>query len=115
MVYALSVYWGSIWYCIDDCSSCGIPVFHPAACFRLVDGRLSRYWRFTYDEGVEIETQGERLGHEAGIWPVPWAEASGRYDGVVDGSDAAAVEEWFALKRDMDEEFDDATDIIEGA
>ncbi|HEY1603620.1 MAG TPA: hypothetical protein VGG64_28725 [Pirellulales bacterium] len=98
VVYGFTYYLGHIWYYICDGDYTYYPVWNPSPLFRIVDNRLSSFWR------VGIYAVGS-----AGL-PMPivafdeWVGDPLFYDKLTDG-EGAAVALFKGYKRLIDEEF----------
>ena len=53
IVYAVSEYYQSVWYCICDESYTYHPMWIPQDFFKLIDNRISRYWVFSFKEDLK--------------------------------------------------------------
>src|SRR4029077_15786404 len=96
-VYGLTLFLGHIWYYICDEHYTYYPRWNPSPLFRVVDGRLSKYWRFRYSRSGEKERVVIAF-HE-------WVDDEYYYDKLTDG-DKKAVDLFLKYKRLMDKEFE---------
>ncbi len=99
VVYAMTLHCGHVWYYICDESYSYYPVWNPSPFFIVIDGKLSRYWVYSFIEG-EITTLRPRWGFSQ------WAEDPDYYDRLTDGEEAA-VALFKTYKELMDIEFPD--------
>jgi len=100
IVYALSEYYESIWYCICDESYTYHPMWIPEHFFELSDNRLSHYWIFSFKE--DLKKNRFFFGfHE-------WANQLDFYDNLVDG-EKREVQIFKTYKELMDLEFSDSS------
>lgn len=60
IVYGMTVYLGTIWYYLADDTYSDYPIWHPSSLFDVVDGRLSRHWRYS-DQGGERAVKRPRI------------------------------------------------------
>jgi hypothetical protein len=85
VVYGWTVWRAYPWYYIADDNHSYYPVWHPAPLFEVVDGRLSRYWVYSYHRAVS------RYDRDAPVVAFrEWAEDPYFYDRLTDG-DAEAI------------------------
>ena len=83
VVYALSEYYGSIWYCICDELYTYHPMWIPQLFFELSDNRLSRYWIFSFKE----DSKKNRFFFGF----TEWANQLDFYDNLTDGEEREVV------------------------
>lgn len=50
-VYAITLFRGYVWYYICDEDYFSYPIWNPAPLFEVVDGRISRYWKYNFTKG----------------------------------------------------------------
>jgi len=100
VVYALSEYYQSTWYCICDELYTYHPMWIPQPFFELIDNRLSRYWVFSFKE--DLKKNRFFLGFPE------WANQLDFYDNLTDGEEKE-VKVFKAYKELMDLEFPDST------
>jgi hypothetical protein len=50
-VYAITLFLGYVWYFICDEDYVYYPIWNPSPLFEVVDGRLSKYWRYNFIKG----------------------------------------------------------------
>lgn len=93
VVYAITLRRGGVWYYLVDDRELGYPVWYPAPLFRLVDGRLSRYWVFGFHE------VGARDGDAVFAFPEWASDPFGFYNALSDGE--AKARETFRRYRDL--------------
>jgi hypothetical protein len=106
VVYGWTVWRGYPWYYLADDNHSYYPVWHPAALFEVVDGRLSRYWVYGYHRAVSSYDRDAPV-----VAFREWAEDPVFYDRLTDG-DAQAVatfRRYQALMEQEAEESDRAT------
>ena len=97
-VYAVSIFWNVLWYCICDDSYLYFPSWTPAGLFRIVDPRLSKYWTFAAINDNDITCT---------LTYPEWAkDETDYYDELVENMNAA-VEIWNRYKKLIEEETDD--------
>ena len=97
VVYALTIRINYMWYYVKDEHNISYPVWKPAPLFDVVDGRLSRYWIYSYKQDLEQST----------IAYPEWAnDPYHYYDALSDGEDEAK-EFFFKYKKLMDVEYPD--------
>ena len=100
VVYGMTVFLGYVWYFICDEASDYYPRWNPAPLFEVVDGRLSRYWRYGYAPGPTREQTQVVLAFEE------WANDPYFYDRLSDGEERE-VDIFARYKRLIDAEFED--------
>lgn len=98
-VYALTTRRGLFWYYICDDRGLNYPVWHPAALFDVVDGRLSRFWRFSHGSHT-------RDGDVVFAFQEWAADPGDFYDRLSDG-EPTAVELFRTYRTAMDSEAGD--------
>lgn len=81
LVYAMTIHKGYVWYCLCDENYTYHPNWHPCPLFEVIDGSLSHYWIFSYNQEVDdIEASS--------IWAYPeWANDPYYYDYLFDGGE----------------------------
>ncbi|MBK8268701.1 MAG: hypothetical protein IPK83_10535 [Planctomycetes bacterium] len=97
VVYGITHYLGHLWYYICDEDYTYFPIWNPSPLFRIIDDRLSIYWR------IGIST----IGNDNRMMPIisfsEWVNSNAYYDQLTDGDkDAIAVFERY--KQLMDQE-----------
>jgi hypothetical protein len=98
IVYGMVLYSGYIWYYICDESDLYCPYWNPSPLFEVVDGRISRYWMFSYKKGI-------RYFKPQAIWTYSeWADDPDYYDLLTDGEERE-VQLFKAYKQLMELEF----------
>ncbi len=99
VVYGITCYLGHLWYYICDEDDLFYPVWKPSPLFKIVDSRLSSFWR------IGMYTVASR---EVGV-PIiafdEWVSDPLFYDKLTD-VDKNAVSVFKKYKQLMDEEFD---------
>ena len=100
IVYALSEYYQSIWYCICDEAYTYHPMWMPKEFFELIDDRISRYWVFSFKK--DLDKDRFFLGFSQ------WANQLDFYDNLTDGEEKE-VGIFQAYKKLMDLEFPDSS------
>jgi hypothetical protein len=101
IVYGMTVYLGYIWYYVCDEDYSYYPIWNPSPLFEVVDGRLSRYWTYSYKEG-EYAVLRPRWAF------LEWTSDPDYYDRLTDGEDRE-VEIFKNYKELMDLEFPDSS------
>ncbi len=94
-VYAITEFFGHIWYCICDEDYSSYPMWHPALLFQVSDNRLSRYWVFSLKESSRPF-----------IGLREWAIEKGFYDRLTDWK-KRETDIFNKYKEEMDLEFPD--------
>lgn len=99
-VYAITLFRGYVWYYICDEDYSYYPVWNPSPLFEVVDGKLSKFWRFNF-----IKEHPHYIGSETIFAFEEWAnDPYSYYDKLTDG-DEAEVSIFKRYKNLMDVEF----------
>jgi hypothetical protein len=78
VVYAMLIREDQTWFYLCANRGANIPFRYPSQVFEVVDGRLSKYWRFSRLQG--------RSGRWFSLFAIPeWAEDRRLYERLVDG------------------------------
>jgi hypothetical protein len=101
VVYGMTVHLGYVWYYICDEIYSYYPTWSPSPLFEVIDGQLSRFWIYSYKEGMRTVLSP--------WWTFPeWADNPDFYDNLTDG-DEREVKIFKSYKELMDLEFPDFT------
>ena len=99
VVYALSYFYGHIWYCICEEDYTYYPMWNPDVFFEISDGHLSRYWIFSFRNDAKNQRRP--------FFSFPeWANDKHYYNGLTDG-DQPERDLFKNYKEKMDLEFND--------
>jgi hypothetical protein len=97
-VYAVTIFWNILWYCICDDGYVHFPFWTPAGLFQIKDPRISKYWIFAAINDKDITCT---LAYPE------WARnETAYYDELAENMDPA-VGTWNKYKKLIDEESDD--------
>lgn len=83
VIYAMTLRRGGVWYYIIDDRGLDYPVWYPAPLFRVVDGRVSRYWTFGFHDA------GGRDGDAIFAFPSWSNDPFSFYDALSEGETTA--------------------------
>ena len=98
VVYGMILYSGYVWYYICDESYGYYPSWNPSPLFNVEDGRLSKYWLYSFEKGKNRDMSETR-------WAYPeWVNEPYYYDHLTDG-DEREVKIFQKYKAHMDIEF----------
>ncbi len=99
-VYAMTIYKGYVWYYLCDESYTYYPSWSPCPLFEVIDGSLSRYWVFSYKQGIyDLEAHA--------VWAYPeWANDPDYYENLFE-KEMKEVEVFRRYKELMYLEFPD--------
>lgn len=101
-VYAMTIHDGYAWYYIYNEYSFYYPVWNPCPLFEIVDGRISRYWVFSYKTAVDYFKA-------YALWIYPeWANDLDYYDNFKDENEKETTI-FKAYREKMDLEFPDSS------
>ena len=99
VVYGMTLHLGYIWYYIADEDYSYYPIWNPSPFFQILDGRLSRFWVYSY-------MKEENADQSVMIAFSKWANDSDFYEKLTDG-DKKEIEIFKAYKELLDLEFPD--------
>lgn len=99
-VYAISEFYGFIWFCILDRNSDTSPMWYPSVFFEIIDSRLSRYWIFSFFENSLKKGKRPFFGFPE------WAVNIEFYSDLVEG-ESEEIELFQRYRKAMDLEFPD--------
>lgn len=107
VVYGMTLFSGYIWYFLFTESETYYPISYPSPLFKVVDGRLSKYWLYSFENAEKRES----LRY---IWAFPeWANDPYYYDRLTDG-EIDDIKIFQMYKHLMDVEFPNP-DVLEKA
>ena len=112
-VYGITLYLGYVWYYLQDEDYTYYPRWNPSPLFDVVDGRISRYWRYGYCSGKIRDEVNVIFAFKK------WVNDPYYYDGLTDG-EKTEVAIFKRYKELMDVEFPDrsisrtASDLADG-
>ncbi len=96
-VYDMTIFSGYLWYYISDETGTSWPHWNPSPLFEVVEGRLSKYWVYSFDKGIDQRSTIVRLAYPE------WANNPYYLDALTDGDDEeVAIYELYKEKMDLE-------------